>query len=158
MGGLRIVGAERMPRLAAFVLLAGWVLVAAALGGCGADELRQQTITLGGHELTVWVARTEAQHVEGLQSVPPIQDGEGMLFVWDEPAQRTFSLKDVEYEIDVVFVGEDGRVLDVDTIGPGGQLVAESAQAVGWVVEVPGGWAQAHDVAEGSALHVEGGL
>jgi uncharacterized membrane protein (UPF0127 family) len=155
--GLPVTTVHASSRFVRLILVLALAALLGILLGCAPSEMRRQTITLGGHELDVWVAEVEAQHLEGLQAVPPIEDGEGMLFVWDEPAQRTFSLKDLDYEVDVVFIGEDGRVLDVDTIGPDGQLVAESAQVVGWVVEVPGGWAQANDVAEGAELSLEGG-
>ena len=43
-----------------------------------------------------------------------ISEGEGMLFVWDEPADRVFEIKDVEYALDVIFIAEDGALQVVD--------------------------------------------
>jgi uncharacterized membrane protein (UPF0127 family) len=139
-------------RRAAIIAAAATLLV--VLSACASADLDRETIKLGGQELDVWVAETTEQRVEGLQAVPRIAEGEGMLFVWDEPGVRDFELKSLDYAIDVVFVGQDGRVLDVDTIGPDGESTAASGQDVLWVVEVPGGWASANGVAEGSALVV----
>jgi uncharacterized membrane protein (UPF0127 family) len=126
--------------------------LALVLAGCAPEELARERIALDDALIGVWVAETPAQRSEGLQAVPPIIDGEGMLFVWDEPGDRVFEIKDVSYEIDVIFVAPDRTVVDVDTIGPEGEQTASSGQDVMWVVEVPGGWAAANGVAEGSEL------
>lgn len=132
-------------------------LLFVVISGCGSGEMARETITLGGHDVEVWVAQTSTQRSEGLQAVEPIGSGEGMLFVWDEPGERVFEIKDVEYSVDVIFVAEDGRVVDIDTIEPAGETVASSQQGIILVVEVPGGWAEENGVAEGSRLVREGG-
>ena len=119
--------------------------------------MARERIGLGDQVLTVWVAETPDQRSEGLQAVPPIVDGEGMLFVWDTPGDRVFEIKDVSYPVDVVFVDEFGTVVDVDTIGPGGEEAASSGQDILWVVEVPGDWAEHNGVAEGARLAIREG-
>jgi len=137
-------------------LLGVLTLLTCLIAGCAPAGMSRETIILGGHELDVWVAESPSQHIAGLQAVPRIEEGEGMLFVWDDVDGRVFEIKDVEYPVDVIFVDIEGRVVDIDTIEPTGEAVASSEQDIFVVVEVVGGWAEANGVAEGSILMREG--
>jgi uncharacterized membrane protein (UPF0127 family) len=129
-----------------------------ALAGC-ADEppLEKATIRIEGAQLDVFVAETPDQLSEGLQAVDEIAEGEGMLFVWDEPDDRVFEIKDVVYALDVIFVAEDGRVVGIEQLEPGSSDVASAGEPVLWVVETRAGWAEENGVIEGSRLTLNGG-
>jgi uncharacterized membrane protein (UPF0127 family) len=119
--------------------------------------MERASIQLDENELDVWIAETPEQHIEGLQAVDEIAGDEGMLFVWDEPADRVFEIKDVGYSLDVIFVAEDGHVMAVEGLEPGATEVASAGEPVLWVVETRAGWAAEHGVAEGSTLTLDGG-
>ncbi|MEK6960175.1 MAG: DUF192 domain-containing protein [Nanoarchaeota archaeon] len=61
----------------------------------------------------VEAARTEAEHVQGLSGHPPLKDDEGMLFIFDDAQVRHFWMKDMLFPLDIVFIGEDGRIVDI---------------------------------------------
>jgi uncharacterized membrane protein (UPF0127 family) len=133
-------------------------LLAVTVGGCAQDpELEQATIRIEGAQLDVLVAETPDQLSEGLQAVEEISEGEGMLFVWDEPADRVFEIKDVEYALDVIFIAADGRVVGIERLEPGSSDVASAGEPVLWVVETRAGWAEDAGVIEGSRLTLDGG-
>ena len=138
-----------------------WLLGAVlALGTCGCDspvQLEQATLRIDGSQLDVWIAETPDQLSEGLQAVDEIAEGEGMLFVWDEPSDRVFEIKDVGYALDVIFVDEDGEVVAIERLEPGADGVASAGEPVLWVVEARAGWSEEHGVAEGSRLTLDEG-
>lgn len=136
------------------------VLVAAAfaLGGCasepGALEL-DSTITLDDREVSVYVADDRTELSRGLQGYEPLEDGEGMLFVFDDLAVRTFAMKDVAFPIDVVFTAEDLTVSAIEPLDPGDTRLVSSPGPSPYVIELPQGWAADNDIAIGSRVMVQ---
>lgn len=114
-----------------------------------APRAHRGTVTIGGHSLDVAVADTDALRSFGLQGRASLPDGTGMVFVYDSPRAVTFARKSVPFPIDVVFVGPDRTVTGVAPIDAGHGSAA-SPGIVGWVVEVPGGWAARNGVETGS--------
>jgi uncharacterized membrane protein (UPF0127 family) len=141
-------------------------VAAVALCGCasgserpvagGVSEPREfdSTVTLDGRAVRVYVADDRAELSEGLQGYEPLDDGEGMLFVFDDVAVRTFAMKDVAFPIDVVFIAEDLTVSAIEPLDPGDTRLVSSPGPSPYVIELPQGWAAANGVAVGSTLEV----
>lgn len=132
------------------------LLVAMAAAGCDSPE-RPTTarISLDGIQLTVEVADTVRERARGLQERPQPADNAGMLFVWESPGPRAFAIEDVSYDLDVIFIDEDGVVTEVLPLSPRGPYNAQSDGYVRWVVEVRGGWAEDHGIGPGSVFVLE---
>lgn len=64
--------------------------------------------------LRVQVARTEPQRERGLMSVTALPKHTGMLFIFDSDSAVAFWMKDTLIPLDMVFVGQDGTVRQVD--------------------------------------------
>lgn len=64
--------------------------------------------------LHVQVARTEDQRERGLMSVTALRKHTGMVFVFDSDSGVAFWMKDTLIPLDMVFVGADGTVRQVD--------------------------------------------
>ena len=121
----------------------GAKLVAAALtvtfalgtivGGCAPDRderslspdeippsLLERPLTIaeiGDLELHVAVADSPASRSRGLMGINDFGGVEGMVFVYDASTEASFYMKDVLVPLDIAFVGADGRVLEVRTMG-----------------------------------------
>ena len=54
---------------------------------------------------------TDEEKEKGLQDVASMEDNEGCLFVYDEPQTLDFWMKDTSIPLDIVFIGEDMKVL-----------------------------------------------
>lgn len=141
-----------LPRVAALVTFAA---VALALSGCG-GQLERQQITLGAETLDVHVADTPSERAAGLQAVDEPAEGEGMLFVWEGAGERAFTLGELDYPVDVVFVDGSSRVTQIVTLAPGGTTRAAGVRPARWVVEVPGGWARENGITAGDLLVLDG--
>lgn len=134
-------------------LVALWLLaLTPALVSCRAHPA--DTITLGGQELHVFVADDDTERSRGLQGYGELDPGEGMLFVFDDLAVRTFAMKDVSFPIDVVFIAEDLTVSAVVPLEPGSTDLVTGPGASPYVVELPQGWAAEQGIGVGSELEV----
>ncbi len=60
------------------------------------------------------IASTDEERQQGLMYVTNLSLDRGMLFIFDEPAPKTFWMKNVEIPLDIVFIGEDLKVLNVE--------------------------------------------
>ena len=128
------------------------VALATALASCLAEPA--DTVTLGGQELHVFVADDERERSLGLEGYDELEPGQGMLFVFDDLAVRTFAMKEVSFPIDVVFVAEDLTVSAVAPLDPGSTDLVASPGPAPYVIELPQGWAAEQGIGVGSALAV----
>lgn len=92
-------------------------------------------IEIGDKEYNVEVARTEEEKVKGLQEKESLGEDEGMLFVYDEPQEIAFWMKDTAIPLDIVFMDEDREVISVKQGQPYDETLLEE-DGVMYVLEV----------------------
>src|SRR5574341_604678 len=110
----------------------------------------------GRHSVTVEVARSDAERARGLMFRASLADDAGMLFVFDETAEHPFWMKNTLIPLDMIFIGDEGRVVGVVSRATPGSLEPRSGGSSRFVLEVVGGWAEAHGVAAGDQIRFEG--
>ena len=71
------------------------------------------TIEINGKEYNVEIAKTEEEKEVGLQGKEELKENEGMLFVYDEPQEISFWMKDTDIPLDIIFIDEYGEVISV---------------------------------------------
>ena len=71
------------------------------------------TIRIGEKKYKVQVAETDEEKQKGLQNVSSLPDDEGMLFIFEEPEETTFWMKDTKIPLDIIFIDEDLEVMSV---------------------------------------------
>ena len=73
-----------------------------------------QVITVSGsHDFKVWIADTEPSRERGLMFVKSLPAGHGMLFLFEEPQFASFWMKNTYLSLDIVFIGPDGKVVNI---------------------------------------------
>lgn len=80
------------------------------------EQLSLKTNTplrIGSEKIHVAVALTEELRERGLSGVSHINDDEGMLFIFDKPAQYSFWMPDMNFPIDIIWIGTDKKIIDV---------------------------------------------
>lgn len=92
-------------------------------------------IEIGDKEYNVEVARTEEEKIKGLQEKESLGEDEGMLFIYDEPQELAFWMKDTAIPLDIVFIDEDGEVISVQQGQPYDETLLEE-DGVMYVLEV----------------------
>jgi len=112
-------------------------------------------INIGSQVFRVELARTEARRELGLSHRDAI-GSDGMLFVFSEPQQATFWMKDMRFALDMVWIDEGlvtGVSRDVPPPVDGHELeTRESPSPVTYVLEVPAGDASGISVGDSFTL------
>jgi uncharacterized membrane protein (UPF0127 family) len=138
-------------RLAAF-LFAAVVATAACAGPAERaptlfPELRQATLPVHAgsatHEFSVWIAADAPSRERGLMFVRELPPDRGMLFLFEFPQPLAFWMKNTYVSLDLVFIDEDGTVINVaENAKPLSLRPIESAGDAVAVLEVVGGTAR----------------
>jgi hypothetical protein len=106
------------PRAARVALVAGLALAAACAHSApnfpGLPQAEIQVTTASGtHAFRVWIAADDESRERGLMHVRELPPERGMLFVFEAPRRLGFWMKDTYLSLDLVFIGPDGRVLNI---------------------------------------------
>jgi hypothetical protein len=135
----------------AAALLAAMLATLALSSGCAPEPPAR--VLVGPHSLdVVAVADTHAERSQGLQGRTPLGSDEAMLFVWADQGPRTFAIKSVDYDLDVIFISSDWRVTEVLPLSPEGPTRARGSIPAQRALEVRSGWAARHDVEAGTSV------
>jgi uncharacterized membrane protein (UPF0127 family) len=110
----------------------------------------------GRFTVAVELARTDVERARGLMARSTLGADAGMLFVFDETGDHAFWMKNTLIPLDMIFIGDDGRVVGVVARATPGSLEPRSGGPSRYVLEVNGGWAEAHGVAPGDPVRFEG--
>ena len=78
------------------------------------------SIKLAGQEYDIFIAKSEEQKKQGLQNFKSLPSDEGMLFVINEenPVETFFHMHNVPFPLDLVFMDDEFKVLDVKRGNP----------------------------------------
>jgi uncharacterized membrane protein (UPF0127 family) len=160
------VSNQRRPlHLPALRWLLGIVLAGTLATACVAQSLRIESLThfprttldivSHGHRnrFKVWIADTQARQEQGLMFVRDLPQDEGMLFPQSAPEVAHFWMKNTYIPLDMVFVGEDGRIEKIiANARPFSLDVLSSDEPVIAVLEINGGEAKRLGLAVGDKV------
>lgn len=136
-------------RIAALVVaLAG----SAAMAQDAPQQLPAIRLSTGMHVLQVQVAQTPEQQATGLMFRKTMGTNEGMLFIFDEPRQQCFWMKNTLLPLSVAFVADDGSIVNIEAMKPQTLDSHCSTRAVRYVLEMNDGWFAHHGIKPGSKL------
>ena len=78
------------------------------------------TIKLGGQEYDIFIAKSQEQKEKGLQHFKSLPKDEGMLFVINEsnPEETFFHMHNVSFPLDMIFMDDEFKVIDVKRGNP----------------------------------------
>lgn len=79
------------------------------------EYMRYETgnISVFGKDVPVYLADNPRIRTRGLSNKTYLPENEGMLFVFENPAQYSFWMKDMNFSIDMVWIDEEGKVVFV---------------------------------------------
>ena len=127
-------------------------LAAVASAQDAPQKLAQVRLNAGIHNINAELASTPQQREIGLmfRSVMPANDG--MLFVFEQPSQQCFWMKNTLIPLSIAFVGDDGSVVNIDDMKPQTLDSHCSAKPVRFVLEMNEGWFAKRGIKAGSRL------
>ncbi|PSQ54683.1 DUF192 domain-containing protein [Halobacteriales archaeon SW_8_68_21] len=104
----------------------------------------------------VRVADGVVKQYVGLSATEELPEGEGMLFVHDETAERAYVMRDMAFPLDIVFADANGTVTRIREAEPESRPLTRYEGTGRYVLEVPRGWSDRHGVDSGDRLVIEG--
>ena len=137
----------RAAAMLAIALTTTWVAAQSA-----PQQLPSIRISTGMHAIQVMVAQTPEQQATGLMFRKAMGTNEGMLFVFDEPRQQCFWMKNTLLPLSVAFIGDDGSVVNIDDMKPQTLDGHCSAKPVRYALEMTEGWFAKRGIKSGSRL------
>lgn len=139
--------------------LLGLCIVAIALGLVFMSQDRHyglHPLTIG--DQTVYVSKVDTPELRerGLSGRTGLSGDEGMLFVFPEDGIYPFWMKDMRFAIDILWIAHDGTVLYIEhNLSPDTYpQVFGSDKPARYVLELPSGYARAHNINVGDTIPV----
>lgn len=124
--------------------------------GAGSQEkppTRTRFVLLAGRCVTVELALSRAERVQGLSGRPALPADTGMLFVYDSEGYPSIWMKEMNFPIDILWLSAERRVVDRQlSVSPDTYPRSFSpARPARYVLELPAGFAAEHKVEIGEA-------
>ena len=115
-------------------------------------NLPRVKLTAGMHQIDAQVASTVDQRMTGLMHRKEMPQQEGMLFVFEQPAQQCFWMKNTLLPLSIAFVDDDGTIVNIDEMKPQTLDSHCSAKPVRYVLEMNTGWFSRKGIKAGHKL------
>ncbi len=139
-------------------IAAAALLATAALApGCARGPLPRGTVEIAGTSVAVEIAATRSARARGLAGRETLAPGTGMWFIYPTPGRRTFWMQGMRFPLDIVFVDDRMRVVEVVPEAPAPLPGAEpfeqrSSVPARHVLELPAGFCARHGVRVGTEV------
>ncbi len=111
-------------------------------------------LMIGDTELQVALASLPPEQRQGLSGTKTLPDDEGMLFLFPTETKPSFWMKDMNYSLDIIWIGADKKVAEImpnlaPSTYPKSFTPKKPAQ---YVLEVPAGFAEKNNIMIGTAM------
>lgn len=115
-------------------------------------NLQRVEMTAGMHRIDAQVAATPQERQTGLMHRKEMPQHEGMLFVFEQPAQQCFWMKNTLLPLTAAFVDDDGTIVNLADMKPQTLDSHCSAKPVRYVLEMNQGWFAKKNIKAGTKL------
>jgi uncharacterized membrane protein (UPF0127 family) len=122
------------------------------------DVTRGSTVTVpDGSVVTLEIADTQAERVQGLSGHAPFSENEGMLFIHETKEIQHYWMKDMLFPIDIIWLDGESVVGFQERLAPEdpARTIYSSPVPVDRVLEVSAGFVERHQVHVGDVLDVD---
>ena len=115
-------------------------------------NLPRTPLQAGIYQLDVQVAATPLQREIGLMNRADMPNHEGMLFVFEQPAQQCFWMKNTLLPLTAAFIADDGSIVNLEDMQPQTTASHCSEKPVRFVLEMKQGWFAKKGIKKGFKL------
>lgn len=120
------------------------------------SDVKRVQVIVGAGEVTAEVAETAEERAQGLSGRDPLQEGEGMLFVFPAKGAYSFWNHEMRFALDLIWIDGD-TVVDVSENLPrftGSAVTVMPSAPADKVLEVNAGFVKAHAISKGDAVRI----
>ncbi len=115
-------------------------------------DLPRVKLTVGMNIIDAQVAATPNQRQIGLMMRTTMPQHEGMLFIFEQPTQQCFWMKNTLMPLTAAFVDDDGTIVNLADMQPQTLDSHCSAKPVRYVLEMNQGWFAKKNIVAGGKL------
>ena len=107
--------------------------------------------------IAVSIADTPEEREQGLSDTDPLPPNTGKFFVFEEPGEYGFWMKDMNYSIDIIWLHESLSIVSIakNATPESFPEVFYPARNSMYVLEVPAGFSTIHSLEEGQSFTLE---
>jgi uncharacterized membrane protein (UPF0127 family) len=136
-----------------FIAVASMIIMSFSFWGCQQDY-EQKSIKINNQKIIVDIADTEQKRKLGLGNRESLCNDCGMFFVFDDIKPRTFWMKNMNFDIDIIWIRGNVVVEISENISHKMQeKEIYSKESVNGVLELPAGSAQKFGISIGNSIH-----
>ena len=105
-------------------------------------------VFINGARIEVEIADSLSEKARGLSGMEGLGQNEGMFFVFDEPGYYSFWMKDMKFPIDIIWIANDKKIIDITKNASPGSYpsVFKPASSARYVLELNAGFADKHEI------------
>jgi uncharacterized membrane protein (UPF0127 family) len=131
-----------------------------AFFSCNAQKLPVQEIAIekDGQVIALVkaeIAVTHEQRSKGLMYRKSLNDGEGMLFIFERDDILSFWMKNTYVPLSIAYISYNGRIIDIKDMYPLNTNSVKSSRSVRYALEVPQGWFLRTGINEGDTVKID---
>ncbi len=115
-------------------------------------NLQRIALGIGMHRIDTQVAQAPEQRQIGLMWRKSMPTHEGMLFVFEQPSQQCFWMKNTLIPLTAAFVADDGTIVNLADMQPQTTHTHCSAKPVRYVLEMNLGWFDKKKIKAGAKI------
>jgi uncharacterized membrane protein (UPF0127 family) len=115
-------------------------------------QMLEIPLTIAGHKLTVEVADTEANRMQGLMHRRILPENRGMLFVFREVAYHAMWMMNTYIPLSVAFLDERGVIINIEDMKPHTQDTHAAAKPAKYALEMNQGWFAKRGIKPGARI------
>jgi uncharacterized protein len=145
-----------MPRLSKVLLC---LLLGICFAGCNSAKtvdpfgLRTVNLMVGGVSLKAEVAEDDQSREMGLMFRDSLPEDRGMLFIFDQPHQASFWMKNTKIPLSIAFLENDHVISEEKSMRPYDETLIQSrSDKIRYAIEVNAGWFDRHQVKPGTKV------
>lgn len=113
-------------------------------------------LKIGEKIVRVEIADTLSSRTSGLSNHNKLADDQGMLFVFQDKAIEKFWMKDMKFNLDIIWIA-DNQIIKIDknlpAEGSTPNNIYSSDVPINYVLEVNAGWADKNDIKVGNIIN-----
>lgn len=106
-------------------------------------------VVFGSDTVVAELAVTPEEQQQGLMYRTEMGENEGMLFVYDNMAPRSFWMRNTYIALDIAFLDREQRIVDIQQMEPQDEEFTDSAAPAMFALEVRQGWFESRGIEVG---------
>ena len=128
------------------------LIVGAMFAQASAAELPLVELSIKGHKLQAEIAATFETRAKGLMHRFSLKPDHGMLFVFREPQQQAFWMRNTFVALSIAYIDSKGRILNIEDMAPQSESTHPSNGPAQYALEMKKGWFSERGIGAGAAV------